>query len=506
MFIQLFVLLSLLVLCSPLQTTLILDVEDGQIQGDLQTSTRGDQPYAIFYGVPYAKPPVGTLRFKAPQPVDPWKGVFDNRISMKSACLQDAFSFEHASEDCLYLNVATPALENGDINQTKSLAVMVWIHGGGWVGGSFDPIIFNPDFFMDHDVVFVGINYRLGALGFFALENQAFGNQGLRDQTMALLWVHQNIHNFGGDPAQVTIFGESSGSCSVFYQSITPLAEALFHRAIAQSGGNLGPGLGNSPKTQEKAFKMGAEVAANAGCSPSEDDIENFKLMECLQNIEDGFAILNADVYGSTYANVDEVLGDDSFLPRFPRDILESGNMNKVDIILGVNQDEGLSVIIDILMDPLNDTKYAKVREHWETDGPYMLFDQHVEDVTEAVIAFSKEAAAFYLSGSIDNYNSEHIAGIVNMYSDAWYWYTMDDWARLGLQNGLTTFQYIFSHDSLFGLLFLAGVPDSNDYGVCHGDEISRLFGGALSSILPTEDEKVSRDMVRWWTNFAKYG
>ena len=90
---------------------------------------------------------------------------------------------------------------------------------------------------MDYDVVFVGINYRLGALGFFALENQAFGNQGLRDQTMALLWVHQNIHHFGGDPAQVTIFGESSGSCSVFYQCITPLAEGLFHRAIAQSGG-----------------------------------------------------------------------------------------------------------------------------------------------------------------------------------------------------------------------------------------------------------------------------
>ena len=115
MFIKFCVFISLLVLCSPLQTTLLL--EDGHIQEDLQTSTRGDQPYARFYGVPYAKPAVGTLRFKAPQPVDPWEGVFDNRISMKSACLQDAFSFEHASEDCLYLNVATPALENGDINE-----------------------------------------------------------------------------------------------------------------------------------------------------------------------------------------------------------------------------------------------------------------------------------------------------------------------------------------------------------------------------------------------------
>ena len=247
-------------------------------------------------------------------------------------------------------------------------------------------------------------------------------------------------------------------------------------------------------------------MAVNAGCASTEDDRENLKVMECLQAIDDGFEILKADNYGSTYANIDEVLGDDSFLPDFPRNILESGEMNNVDLILGVNQDEGLSVIIDILMDPLNDTNYAKVREDWDTFGPYMLFDQHAEDVTEDIVGYSNDAAAFYLSGSIENYNYEHLQGIVNMYSDAWYWYTMDDWARLAIQNGLKTFQYVFSYDSLFSLLFLAGVPDSTDYGVCHGDEISLLFGGALSSILPSRDRKVSQDMIHWWTNFAKYG
>ena len=92
------------------------------------------------------------------------------------------------------------------------------------------------------------------------------------------------------------------------------------------------------------------------------------------------------------------------------------------------------------------------------------------------------------------------------MYSDSWYWYTMDDWARLATKNNINVFQYVFSFNSLYGLLFLAGVPHANDYGVCHGDEISLLFGGALSSILPSADSQVSQDMVNWWTNFAKHG
>ena len=485
--------------------SIILEIEKGEVQGDFERSSRDNTQYAIFYGIPYAKPPVGKLRFKSPESVDPWEGVYDNRISMKSVCLQNAYFFEHASEDCLYLNVATPAVDNLDIASDRALAVMVWIYGGGWSGGSYDPLIYNPDFFMDKDVVFVSFNYRLGALGFFALENQAFGNQGLRDQTLALEWVQQNIQYFGGDPGKVTIFGESAGAHSVFYQTISPLARGLFSRAIAQSGGNLGPGLGKSPKTQENAFKLGEALANNTVCNNIEDDEDNDKLMECLQDIP-GSDILKADTYGKIYANIDTVLGEDSFLPDTPRSILESGDINNVDLLLGVNQDEGLLWILNLLWDPLNDTNYASVRNNWETYGPYMLFDQHAEDVTDEVIDYSYEAAAFYLEGSIENYDHEHLQGIINMLSDSWFWYSVDDWARLAVKNSINTFQYIFSYNAFFNTLFLDGVPNSSEYGVCHADEIFLLFGGALSSIWPSEDNEVSKNMVQWWTDFAKHG
>ena len=140
------------------------------------------------------------------------------------------------------------------------------------------------------------------------------------------------------------------------------MAKGLFHRAIAQSGGNLGPGLGKSPKTEENAFKLGQDLANNTVCNNIEDDVENAKLMDCLQNI-DGLDVLKANTYGKIYANIDKVLGEDSFLPDSPRNILESGEINNKDLLLGVNHDEGLLWVLNLLWDPLNDTNYAHVRK-----------------------------------------------------------------------------------------------------------------------------------------------
>jgi len=473
----------------------------GRVSGDIEVSTREGTQYGIFYGIPYAAPPVGKNRLLPPQPVQPWEGVWDNSQSMKAVCLQhDALPWEVPSEDCLYLNVATPGLQEGRaVDQNASLPVMVWIHGGGWVWGSGGPVATNPDFFMDKGVVHVGINYRLGALGFTALEGETWGNQGLRDQNMAFKWVQENIRAFGGDPGQVTILGESAGSCSVFLQTVSPLNTGLIHRAIAQSGGNLGPGLGNNPKSQERAFELGSNLASLLGCQGG-----NGTLLSCIQAIEDGFDILDATDYGP-YPNIDKDLGEDAFLPLSPREVLETGQMQPLEMILGFNKDEGLHVIIDLLMDPTNDTNFRQVRESWATHGPKMLFDQHEDEVTEDVVVLADAVAEFYLGpGGSENYDFEHVQGIVNMYSDAWYWYTMHDWARLALAANLKMFRYLFAHETAVGLLTLAGVPHPNHYGVCHGDELALLYLPlALSS---SGDRQMSRMMVDWWSNFAKHG
>jgi len=470
---------------------------EGRVRGDVEVSTRNHTEYAIFYGVPYAAPPVGPRRLLPPQPVEAWEGVWDNSESMSAVCLQrGAMAWEVPSEDCLYLTVATPALLDGAIQGNASLPVMFWIHGGGWVWGSGGPVAFNPDFFMDKGVVHVGINYRLGFLGFLALQGEAGGNQGLRDQNMALRWVQENIQAFGGDPGQVTMLGESSGSCSVFLHSVSPLASGLVHRAIAQSGGNLGPGFGNNPKSQPMAWEVGARVAEAAGCLG-----EPGSKLACLQGIEDGFTILEASEYGP-YANLDADLGDEAFLPISPREALESGQIQPLDLILGFNKDEGLHVILDLLMDPENDTNFALVRDNWETHAPLMLFDQHPEQVTAEVLELCRLVSQFYLgAGGPANYDAPHIQGIVNMYSDAWYWYTMHQWTRLAVANQLTTYRYLFTHKTTFGLMSFAGVPFSNQYGVCHGDEVPLLYIPPLVAF--DGDRKL---LVEMWSDFAKTG
>ena len=277
---------------------------------------------------------------------------------------------------------------------------------------------------------------------------------------------------------------------------------APFTRAIAQSGANLGPGLNNSPKTEEKAFKVGLDIATKLGCT------EGPEILGCLQSIEDGYDILKANDYKTIFANIDSILGEESFLPNLPRDILKTGKMNAVDLIIGVNHDEGLEAIVDLLKDPGNDSNFEFVRDNWDTFGPYMLFDQDIEDITSEVVDLSNQVAEFYLpDGGVENYNAEHLDGIVKMFTDAWYWYTTDDWTRLAVQNNLTVYRYINSYDSILSLLlFINGVPNMSDYGVCHADELLLLFGGALSSIFTEEDITVSKNFVSWWTNFAKYG
>ncbi|WP_161828195.1 carboxylesterase/lipase family protein [Steroidobacter agaridevorans] len=214
-----------------------ISTASGVVQGVIENNL------AVFRGIPYAKPPVGDLRWRAPQPVDPWKEVLDAR-RLSADCMQAPFGptptqgRHPVAEDCLYLNIWRPA------SDARKLPVMVWIHGGGFVNGGSSSPDSTGEGVAARDAVFVSFNYRLGRFGFFALPalsaehaEEAKGNYGLMDQIAALRWVRNNIDRFGGDANNITVVGESAGGISINMLLTSPSTSGLFDRAIIQSGG-----------------------------------------------------------------------------------------------------------------------------------------------------------------------------------------------------------------------------------------------------------------------------
>ncbi|XP_063985981.1 juvenile hormone esterase-like [Diachasmimorpha longicaudata] len=215
----------------------IVATSNGPVQGEILITVEKNISYASFNGIPYAKAPVGNLRFQAPVAVDNWKEVLD-AAGQRQGCPQ--FGTEYiGDEDCLFLNVYTPQTKF-DRDVIGLRPVMVWIHGGLFTMGSANSSLFGPDFLLEEDVVVVYVNYRLGALGFLSLNHpNAVGNAGLRDQLLALEWVQKNINKFGGDPDQVTIFGQGSGAVSVELLTLSPKSAGLYRQSIAMSGAPL---------------------------------------------------------------------------------------------------------------------------------------------------------------------------------------------------------------------------------------------------------------------------
>lgn len=268
----------------------VLTIESGQIEG-----VASDDPQVTLYkGIPYAAPPVGELRWKKPQPVQPWNGI-RKCDTWGNICPQEdqptgSFYwkefYEHShptkSEDCLYLNVWTPSSAKAD----AKLPVMVWIHGGAFDHGYGHEMEFGGDTYAKKGVILVTINYRVGMYGFLThplltaeSNGKGSGNYGLFDQLEALRWVHRNIHAFGGNPDNVTLFGQSAGAGSVQSLISSPLAKGLVHRAIIQSGGGLTGII--SPKDRTSAEQTGVELWKNSGAKTL-DEMRTFSYNQFL--------------------------------------------------------------------------------------------------------------------------------------------------------------------------------------------------------------------------------
>ena len=303
-------------------------IENGIIEGNYDTKS-GIQTYL---GVPFAKPPVGELRWKAPQSTDNWKGVKETKKfgprPMQTVVFGDMNSRSNGvSEDCLYLNVWTPATRN-----TKDLPVLLYFYGGGNVAGDGSEPRYDGESMSKKGIVVVTCNYRLNIFGNFAHPElsaespyKASGNYGYLDQVAAMKWVQKNIAVFGGDAKKVTIAGESAGSISVSYQMASPLAINLFAGAIGESGAGINPTL--APVTLAEAEKQGAEFSKNAG-------VPSLKQLRALSSRE------AYEIYNEAKRFGFPVVIDGYFLPKTVPQIFNAKEQAQVPLLVGWNSAE----------------------------------------------------------------------------------------------------------------------------------------------------------------------
>ena len=434
----------------------------------------------VFRGIPYAAPPVGDLRWRAPQPAESWTETRDV-LEFGTPCWQgdiDGFYSRgpiDKSEDCLYLNVWTRARAG------NALPVMVWIHGGGLQIGHGHLPMYDGDALTGEGIVAVSINYRLGVLGFLAhpelsaeSPHGVSGNYGILDQVAALEWVRDNIAAFGGDPGNVTVFGESAGSWSVCYLMASPLAKGLLHRAIGQSGG---------------CFAAHPHLAEDSGAGPSGHAVGE-ALGEALGGLD--IAALRAMPAETLYAKIAEaswnpegriVYIDGHAFPAGMSALVEAGEHNRVPILLGSNADEG-TTLFPALPEVDEDAFRANIAETWGDLAPAVL-----EAYAGDLAAGTRTAAQ-------------------QMLSDEYFAWEMRTWARAASAGGDPAWLYFFTH-----------VPDlggetGTSHGAFHAAEIPYVFGNPHLGfgdggrpIDPREGDKaVARLMLGYWTNFAKTG
>jgi len=443
-------------------------IDTGKIKG------KADGNISAFLGIPYAAPPVGNLRWKAPTPVAKWRGTRE-ATNFGSRCMQGAvfsdmvFRDPGINEDCLYLNVWAPK------KTSDKLPVMVWIYGGGFVAGATSEPRQEGTNLAKHGVVVVSMNYRLGVFGFFAHPDliaesghSSAGNYGLLDQVAALQWVKHNISAFGGDPNNVTIFGESAGSFSVSALMASPLTKGLIHKAIGESGAAFSssglrfePAAVVAPRHAKFAEEsLSAKTIAEARAVPAQ------KVLDAAMDATKGGAFrFGPDV-------------DGYFLPESVPAIFAAGKQNDVPLLAGWNHDEG-GFTAEKDKSPVVSLKEYATKNFGDKADEFLKL--YPGDSDEQAIRSLKDAAG-----------DQFIA------FSTWRW--LEAQRKTGKSH---TFRYRFDQSH---------PPDPKrppDPGAYHSAEIEYVFGQLDPETWVSwrpEDRTLSEAMQTYWSNFAKAG
>jgi para-nitrobenzyl esterase len=449
--------------------------ESGLVQG----STQGG--VVSWKGVPFAAPPVGDLRWRAPQPAPAWTGVRE-AVSYASDCMQLPFPSDAAplgtppAEDCLYLNVWAPEKPSG-----PKLPVMAWIHGGGFVNGGSSPAVYDGSAFARRGVVFVSFNYRLGRFGFFAhpaltkeQANGPLGNYGYLDQIAALAWIQKNVAAFGGDPGNVTIFGESAGGGSVNTLMVSPLAKGLFHKAIVESGGGRAggvmaaadirkPGPGGKPSAEA----VGVAFAKLAGISG--DDAAALAALRKLPAVDvvRGMNLMNMGQQADTYAGP---MVDGQVVPEPVEMAFRAGRQAKVPYMIGVNNRE-----FGFMTPPVPAVEGMLARFGAERDAVVAAYDpEKTGNLGEVGVGLMSDGAMVEPARLL---------------------------ARLAAAAGQPTFVYRFS--------YVASSLRATTPGALHATEIPFVFQterAKYGDATTAEDAALAAAANAYWAAFAKNG
>ena len=435
-------------------------VEGGLVQG---TSEDG---LTVYKGIPFAAAPAGDLRWRAPQPAAKWEGI-RQATKFGPSPIQGARNSPGMSEDCLYLNVWTPAISASD-----RIPVLVWIYGGGFNGGATSEPNYSGEKLAKKGVVLVSIAYRVGQLGFLAhpelsaeTTNHVSGNYGLLDMIAGLQWVRKNIGAFGGEPNQVTIFGESAGGIAVSMLCASPLARGLFHGAISQSGGSFGPPRpttmpGENLKRLADAERSGEAYAKSAEASSIAE----------LRKISADKLPGGGRGRGMAWPIIDGwVIPDDQYK------LYEAGRYNDTPILVGYNSDEGASF------------------------SPPRTSEDYIANVKTRYGPFAESLLKAYPAGSGTPPKTAR-----DLARDAAFgWHTWV-WARLQAKTGKSkAFYYYFDQHPEYP----EGSPRAG-YGSPHGMDVAYVFQHLSTSNpqMTKADREVSDAMSTYWVNFAKRG
>ncbi|XP_063103401.1 liver carboxylesterase 1-like [Cavia porcellus] len=472
----------------------VVDTKYGKVLGKYESLEGFAQPMALFLGIPFAKPPLGSLRFAPPQSPEPWNYV-KNTTSFPPFCsqvplvTQMAHSDGIVSEDCLYLNIYTPV----DSTRKSSLPVMVWIHGGGLlVGGAspYDGLILSAN----ENVVVVSIQYRLGIWGFFSTgDEHSRGNWGHLDQLAALHWVQDNIVNFGGNPDSVTIFGESAGAESVSVLVLSPLAKNLFHRAISQSGVILSPCL-----LSKDVKPLAKKIAIAAGCKTTSSAVmvhclrqkTEEELLEATQNLK----LVRVDLFGDPRENYPflPTVVDGELLPKGPEEVLTEKNFNTVPYIVGFNKQEFGWIMPMVMGNPIPE---GKLDQETATSLLWKLYP--FANVPEELTPVATEK---YLGGTDDLAQKREL--FLDLIGDLMFGVPSVILARGHRDAGAPTYMYEFQYRPSFS----SDLKPKTVIGD-HGDEVYSVLGAPLVKEGASEEEiNLSKMVMKFWANFARTG